>query len=245
MLYCCRKKSYNYIKHIRLILYISGIIKQYELIMRGEPMSVPSFKRLPMHIGVIPDGNRRWALGKGLEKQDGYCHGIKPGFELYKLCIELGIKELTLYGFTEDNTRRPSIQTQAFRKACVDAVMELTGKDAELLVVGNTSSPMFPRELLPYTKRVKFGQGLIKINFLVNYGWSWDLSHAGHIASADISRVDLIIRWGGRRRLSGFLPIQSVYADFYIVDDLWPDFKSEHLYKALEWYQYQDVTLGG
>ena len=79
-------------------------------------MGVPSFKRLPMHIGVIPDGNRRWALGKGLEKQDGYYHGVKPGFELYKLCVELGIKELTLYGFTEDNTRRPSIQTQAFRK---------------------------------------------------------------------------------------------------------------------------------
>ena len=216
-------------------------------------MDVPDFKRLPMHIGVIPDGNRRWALGKGYEKQDGYKHGIKPGFELYKLCVELGIKELTLYGFTEDNTRRPSIQTQAFRQACIDAVMELVGKDAELLVIGNTKSPMFPQELIPYTNRVKFGRGLIKINFLVNYGWNWDLNHslnygpnlAEHIASADISRVDLIIRWGGRRRLSGFLPIQSVYADFYIIEDMWPDFKPEHLYKALEWYQDQDVTLGG
>lgn len=208
-------------------------------------MTVPSFKRLPTHIGVIPDGNRRWALGKGYEKQEGYNHGIVPGFELYKLCIELGINELTLYGFTEDNTKRPSIQTQAFRKACVDAVMDLTGRDAELLVIGNTKSPMFPQELLPFTKRVKFGKGLIKINFLVNYGWNWDLNHGSHIASADISRMDLIIRWGGRRRLSGFLPVQSVYADFYIIDDLWPDFKPEHLYEALLWYQDQDVTLGG
>ncbi|MBE5995597.1 MAG: undecaprenyl diphosphate synthase family protein, partial [Paenibacillaceae bacterium] len=57
--------------------------------------------------------------------------------------------------------------------------------------------------------------------------------------------MDLIIRWGGRRRLSGFLPVQSVYSDLYVVDDYWPDFKTDHVYKALEWYSRQDVTLGG
>ncbi|MFZ5353201.1 MAG: undecaprenyl diphosphate synthase family protein [Bacillota bacterium] len=215
-----------------------------------------NFSRLPNHIGFIPDGNRRWAASKGMQKQDGYFHGIKPGFELYKICLELGIKELTFYGFTQDNTKRPSVQTEAFRRACVDAVLELSNRDADLLVVGNTESPLFPEELLPYTKRVKFGKGLMKINFLVNYGWNWDINNSINqkqdmvhftdaIASRDISRIDLIVRWGGRRRLSGFLPIQSVYADFYIIDDMWPDFKPEHLYSALEWYQVQDVTLGG
>ena len=215
-----------------------------------------SFKRLPDHIGIIPDGNRRWANSNGLEKQEGYSHGVQPGFELYKLCIELGVKELTFYGFTQDNTKRPSVQTEAFKKACIDAVEELANKDAELLVIGNTSSPLFPNELLPYTKRQKFGKGLIKINFLVNYGWNWDLAHfiaskkesssiLNHIASKEISRIDLIIRWGGRRRLSGFLPVQSIYSDFYIVDEMWPDFKAEHLYRALDWYQDQDITLGG
>ena len=57
--------------------------------------------------------------------------------------------------------------------------------------------------------------------------------------------MDLIIRWGGRRRLSGFLPAQSVYSDFYIVDSLWPDFKPSDFYDALKWYDKQDVTLGG
>jgi len=66
-----------------------------------------------------------------------------------------------------------------------------------------------------------------------------------YIASRDISRVDLIIRWGGRRRLSGFLPVQSIYSDFYVLDDLWPDFKKEHFYEAMQWYENQDVTLGG
>lgn len=215
-----------------------------------------NFNRLPKHIGIIPDGNRRWALENGYQKEDGYEYGIQPGFELYNKCIELGIKEITFYGFTQDNTKRPAVQTEAFRKACVDSVLQLTQYDAELLIVGNTDSDLFPKELIPYTHRVKFGKGLIKVNFLVNYGWNWDLSQSlNHIegkegfvkgiASNDISRIDLIIRWGGRRRLSGFLPIQTIYSDFYVLEDYWPDFKIEHLLEALEWYQDQDITLGG
>jgi undecaprenyl diphosphate synthase len=214
-------------------------------------------QRLPNHIGIIPDGNRRWAQSNGLNKEDGYDYGIMPGFELYKECIKLGIKEMTFYGFTQDNTKRPAAQTKAFQKACIDSVLKLREYDANLLIVGNTDSPLFPKELLPYTKRTSFGKGLINVNFLVNYGWNWDLNYSsniskkskagiiGRIASSDISRIDLIIRWGGRRRLSGFLPIQSIYADFYVIEDMWPDFKLEHLYESLEWYQNQDVTLGG
>jgi len=68
------------------------------------------YKRVPKHIGVIPDGNRRWAVDRGMEKKDGYYYGISPGFQLYELCSELGVKELTLYGFTVDNTKLPEVQ---------------------------------------------------------------------------------------------------------------------------------------
>ncbi len=219
------------------------------------------FTRLPAHIGIIPDGNRRWAIEQGMAKENGYAFGIEPGFQLYEQCLELGIEEMTFYGFTVDNTKRPAEQRAAFQKACIDAVQILANRDASLLVVGNTNSPLFPRELLPFTQRITFGEGLMRINFLVNYGWQWDISRAisimsrespqnkqsliGSIASHEISRVDLIIRWGGRRRLSGFLPVQSIYADFFVLDELWPDFKIEHLHKALSWYEIQDVTLGG
>lgn len=203
------------------------------------------WKRIPKHIGVIPDGNRRWAKQHGLEKQMGYEFGIEPGFQLYEICKELGVEELTLYGFTVDNTKRPAIQKQAFQKACVDAVETLAQKDAELLVVGNSTSSCFPKELLPYRIRRKFGNGGMKVNFLVNYGWDWDLNYSQGIASADISRIDLILRWGGHCRLSGFLPVQSVYSDFYILPELWPDFTAEQVYRALDWYQNQDITLGG
>ena len=67
----------------------------------------------------------------------------------------------------------------------------------------------------------------------------------GTLFSSDISRVDLVIRWGGMRRLSGFLPLQSVYADFYVIDHYWPDFGDNDLADALAWYAAQDVTLGG
>lgn len=210
-----------------------------------------TFKRLPRHIGIIPDGNRRWAQCNGLQKEDGYTYGIDPGLLLYRECVKLGIKELTFYGFTQDNTKRPAPQIAAFRKACVESVLKLSKYDANLLVVGDSSSPLFPRELVPYTERTAIGKGLINVNFLVNYGWSWDLAHYGGgnfsdgIASSDISRIDLVIRWGGHRRLSGFLPVQSVYADIFVVDEMWPDFKLEHFYDALDWYQSQDVTLGG
>lgn len=212
--------------------------------------------RIPKHIGIIPDGNRRWALDHGLTKDKGYASGITPGRILFKQCEKYDIKELTFYGFTVDNTKRPAVQKHAFTKACIDAVNTLKNENAELLVIGNTDSPSFPKELLPYTKRIKFGTGKTRVNFLVNYGWEWDLNSlkssnpnkkniTNNIRSNDISRIDLIIRWGGRRRLSGFLPVQSVYSDFYVINHYWPDFKPSDLDEALEWYNTQDITLGG
>ncbi len=205
--------------------------------------------RIPNHIGIIPDGNRRWAQNEGMTKEMGYEKGLNPGLQFYRFCKNLGVKELTYYGFTVDNTKRPTVQREAFTKACVDAVKILAQEDAELLVLGNSQSRMFPEELMEYTQRKTFGQGGIKINFLVNYSWEWDLNVMENspfsIRSTDVSRVDLLIRWGGRCRLSGFLPIQTVYADFFFLDDYWPDYKDEHVKKALAWYNRQDITLGG
>jgi undecaprenyl diphosphate synthase len=213
--------------------------------------------RIPQHIAVIPDGNRRWAVSNGMLKSEGYNHGLSPGIQLYEQCLALGLKEMTYYGFTNDNTKRPAAETTAFSRACVQAVEQMKDRDAEILVVGNDKSPLFPEELKKYRTRQSSGRNLMKVNFLVNYDWNWDLSSAEQskggkrkdllesISSAVIPRIDLIIRWGGRKRLSGMLPLQSVYADFFTIDDLWPDYKPQHLENALAWYSVQDVTLGG
>lgn len=135
--------------------------------------------RIPKHIGIIPDGNRRWALSQQMEKKDGYQYGLEPGMKLLKKAKEYGVEELTYYGFTTDNCKRPKEQFDAFQSACVEAVEMLTQEG------------------------------------------------------------------GGMRRLSGFLPMQSVYADFYVEEHLWPDYSDADFEQVLEWYNRQDVTLGG
>ncbi len=199
---------------------------------------------LPQHIGFIPDGNRRWAQDRGLAREHGYGFGVEPGVRLFEHCRDIGVKEISIYGFTRDNTKRPAAQKEAFSEACVRFANELKGRGAALLVLGDEDSGVFPKELRVYRERQGVG---MKVNLLVNYGWDWDIEGLRHggLRSGAVSRIDLIVRWGGGRRLSGFLPIQSVYADFFVVDEYWPDFTMDQFEAALRWFRAQDRTLGG
>ena len=215
-----------------------------QLIPVSENRARQTRRRVPRHVGFIPDGNRRWAVQNGLAKEKGYENGIAPGVALFEACKTLGIEEMSVFGFTQDNTRRPTAQANHFRAACVAFAREISRRGAALLVLGDEQSPQFPTELAAF--RTRQGEG-IKVNFLVNYGWEWDLNglKEGGLRSADVSRLDLIVRWGGGRRLSGFLPVQSVYADIFVIEALWPDFQPQHLEAALSWLGQQDRTLGG
>jgi undecaprenyl diphosphate synthase len=201
------------------------------------------FSRLPRHVGFIPDGNRRWAECRGAPRREGYAAGIAPGLRLLDLCRDLGIEEASIYGFTKENVRRAADQVRAFRKACVEFAFRAVAAGAALHVIGDPSTRAFPRPLRPYIEQRS--KGHIKVNLLVNYGWQWDLSAAPVLRSEQASRVDLVVRWGGRRRLSGFLPVQCAYADIYIIETLWPDMRLDEFVDALRWYEKQDVTLGG
>jgi undecaprenyl diphosphate synthase len=198
----------------------------------------------PHHVGFIPDGNRRWATDHDLPKEAGYAYGIDPGLLLFEKCKECGIHEISIYCFTQDNTKRPSVQKSAFSEATVAFAREIVRRGAALLVVGDETSMQFPNGLAEFRQRQGVG---MKVNLLVNYGWEWDLAGLknGGLRSVEVSRLDLIVRWGGGRRLSGFLPVQSVYADFYIREEYWPDFDPQHFEQALAWYKKQDQTLGG
>jgi len=222
-------------------------------------MSEPKrFSRIPRHVGLIPDGNRRWAKARGMHPAEGYIAGMERGLEMLDQCIDLGIDEVSVYGFTTDNTKRPREQRLAFAEACVLFIQSAMSRDIDLRVVGDVSSAMFPEQLKEFAAK-RQGGGKLKVNMLVNYGWNWDIQTAVSsqakdgetrpfqelLASADVSRIDMVVRWGGMRRLSGFLPIQCVYSDFFIVDAYWPDYQAEQFYEALDWYAKQDVTLGG
>jgi undecaprenyl diphosphate synthase len=203
-----------------------------------------AFRRLPHHVGIIPDGNRRWAVSRAQSKCEGYAAGIHPGLRLLSLCRQLGMGEVSVYGFTKENVRRPADQVQAFRQACVELCLEVVSSGAAVHVIGDVESEVFPQELRPYAKQRSRGD--IRFNLLLNYAWQWDARGLpGCLGSAGASRVDLVVRWGGRRRLSGFLPIQCAYADIYVVDTLWPDMREAEFVDALRWYEKQDVTLGG
>lgn len=108
--------------------------------------------RIPKHVGIIPDGNRRWAVNNNMEKQEGCGCGLAP--------------ELTYYGFTVDNCKRPRVQVEAFKRACVEAVELLCKRGAELFVCGNKNSPCFPPELLPYTEKRQKISGSLSLIFL-------------------------------------------------------------------------------
>jgi len=202
--------------------------------------------RLPQHVGFIPDGNRRWAQARGLAKQEGYSAGIEPGLELCRQCIELGIPEVSVYGFTQDNAKRPSVQRLAYSAACVEFARAAEGLGCSVHALGDCNSAVFPAELQA-NREPHAGGGRLRLNLLVNYGWDWDIAgmREGALRSSAVPRLDLIVRWGGGRRLSGFLPVQSVYADFYVVDAYWPDYHPAHFRDALDWYARQDRTLGG
>ena len=205
-------------------------------------------RRLPRHIGFIPDGNRRWAEARGLPRHAGYEAGIEPGLRLFQHCAELGVEEISAYAYTKENVHRAGPQVAAFREAAVAFGLAAVDAGAALLVVGDAESSAFPAELLPFAQQR--APGRVPFNLLVNYGWQWDVAGMSSpgvpaLRSAAVSRVDLVVRWGGRQRLSGFLPIQCAYADFAFTDTLWPDMRLSELADALAWYARQDVTLGG
>ena len=206
-------------------------------------------RRVPRHIGFIPDGNRRWADARGLPRHAGYDAGIEPGLRLLARCEELGVEEVSAYAFTKENVRRPGPQVQAFRDASSALALAAVEAGAALLVVGDAESRMFPDALRPFTERR--GPGRIRFNLLVNYSWRWDVTPGPTrrgtlpLRSAGVTPIDLVVRWGGRQRLSGFLPIQCAYADFAFSDTLWPDMRMSELGDALSWYRTQDVTRGG
>ena len=217
------------------------------------------FVRLPRHVGIIPDGNRRWADLRKAPRRDGYAAGVAPGMRLLQLCRELGIEEASVYGFTKENVRRPPDQVRAFRAACVDFVQQALQVGVAIQVIGDVDSAVFPEALKSHAERRSAGD--MRVNLLVNYGWQWDLAIAlerparsrrvaraelsQRLGSSPASRVDLVVRWGGRRRLSGFLPMQCAYADLYVIDTLWPDMQLDEFVGALRWYERQDVTMGG
>jgi undecaprenyl diphosphate synthase len=232
-------------------------------------------RRLPAHIAIIMDGNGRWASNRNMPRVAGHQAGIDPVRNTVETCARLGIRALTLYAFSVENWKRPrhEIETlwRLLRYYLHREIPKLMENNIRLFAIGRLDAlPSVVRtELRAAVEHTSPNTGLA-VNLAINYGGRAEIVDAinGIIEGArrdgslgelniDEDRVasalytshvpdpDLLIRTSGEMRISNFLLWQIAYAELYVTDTLWPDFKRADLLTAIIDYQKRDRRFGG
>lgn len=227
------------------------------------------YARVPSHIALIPDGNRRWSGLHKLALFSGYDRGIKKFIDFSNWARELGVKTITVWALSTDNIRKRSAMELGalyglYVKAANDPeiMADLKKNGARIRVIGNLD--MLPakvkKALVALEARTRAYRNFT-INMLIGYGGREDIMYAfssakaqgkkvtedyigSHIRTADIPTVDLIIRTSGEMRLSGFLPWQSNYSELYFAKKYWPDFGKQDLEKAVRSFSERGRRFG-
>jgi len=224
---------------------------------------------MPHHLAIILDGNRRFAKRLMLEPWRGHEFGREKVEKLFDWCKELGIKEITLYSFSLQNFNRPKdefkylikIMKEAFEKLFNDPRLE--NDRIRIRVIGRYQ--MFPKDFVDILDRIQEktkNYGNMIINFALAYGGREELIDAikkmidEKIPSSKIddqaisnhlymnSDPDLIIRTGGEKRTSNFLPWQSIYSEWFFIDKTWPEFDKSDLINIIKEYSKRERRFG-
>lgn len=225
------------------------------------------FSVLPKHLGIIMDGNGRWAKKRGLPRTAGHKVGADVFKKISKECGRLGIEEVTFYAFSTENWKRPKEEVDALMKLFHDYLIEAK-EDLEesgnmrIHFVGEREgiSPDLLKLMDDAVETTDSRTGTI-INLAVNYGGRQEIVSAVNkliasgktsITEEDISNnvytapdCDLIIRPSGEERLSNFLLWQAAYSEFWYSDVLWPDFTEKDLHSALAEFEKRNRRFGG
>ena len=231
-------------------------------------------KSFPEHDAIILDGNGRRAQKRGRERTYGHQIGAANVKRIVRSAGNMGIKILTLYAFSTENWKRPSIEVRflmkLFKNYLISQLRELIDDNVQVHIVGDTSvlSDSLRREIEECEKDTAKNDGLI-LNVAINYGGRMEIVHAvksiaekvrngellpEQITEEDVSSalypsdqmdVDLLIRTGGEYRISNFLLWQASYSELYFTPVLWPDFTEEELKKAVDWFEGRDRRFGG
>lgn len=226
---------------------------------------------IPTHIGIIMDGNRRWAKSKGLPTQLGHSQGAKTLEKIATLCQEKGVKYLTVYAFSTENWNRSDEEVNYLMELMAENIKsfdnKFKNKDVRIKLVGDING--LPEKLQQGIKeieeRTKNKTGLT-VNVAINYGGRAEMINAIKLISDDINKglvdkidektvnkylytsdspdPDLIIRTAGECRLSGFLLWQSAYSELYFTNVTWPDFDEKELNKAIEDFNNRKRNFG-
>jgi len=226
-------------------------------------------ERIPTHIGIIMDGNGRWALSRGLPRIAGHRAGTENLRRIIEACIEFGIKYLTIYAFSTENWGRPPEEVQGLMRIFEDVIdnelQELCDQGVQLRHIGRLDGlkPRFRKKVLQAVERTKGNQRLT-LNIAFNYGGRDEIVCAikamiadginpeqvtdalvsQYLFTAGVPDPDLIIRTSGELRSSNFLLWQGAYSEWYFPAAYWPDFDREELLKALEEYNHRERRYG-
>ena len=242
----------------------------------SDPSIIPDFpkNKVPRHIGVIMDGNGRWAQQRGLIRTDGHQAAEPVVFDTIAGAIEAGVRYLSLYTFSTENWKRPADEVNTImgllKQYMLEAIDSMERDQIRLRFLGDMSalSPEL-QELARRTNEISSHIQGFQANVCLNYGGRDELLRAARHFAADcvegrcrpeeldeerfsgylftdgLPDPELIIRTSGEERLSGFLLWQCAYSELYFCDTLWPDFGPEDMDRAIVAYQQRDRRFGG
>ena len=241
---------------------------------RKKKPEVLSASALPVHIGIIMDGNGRWAKKRGLPRKAGHSAGAKTFRKITRYCSDIGIKYLTVYAFSTENWKRPEDEVRSLMKLFKSYLEEALAdfKDDSIVVKFIGDKAPFDEDLrnlmIENEESSKDRDGMV-LNIAMNYGSRDEIVRAVKNICSDVQNgsvlpenideqlisdylytsgqpdPDLIIRPSGEHRISNFLLWQSAYTEFVIMNKLWPDFETSDLDEALEIYSQRNRRYGG
>jgi undecaprenyl diphosphate synthase len=235
---------------------------------QGE--NYPAVTPLPKHVGIIMDGNGRWARKQGRPRLFGHRAGVENLRSILRASVELGISIVTLYAFSTENWTRPEDEVRGLLRILGDAlkneVDELHKNGVQLRHIGDLSPLSAPlkNQIQAAVELTRDNNRLIA-NIAFNYGGRQEITEAvrkivqekippeaitedvisSHLYTGGLPDVDLIIRTSGELRTSNFLLWQGAYAEYYVTPTYWPDFNKDELYRALVAYSKRNRRFGG
>lgn len=229
-------------------------------------------ENLPNHVGIIMDGNGRWAKAHNLPRSAGHRAGANKLKQITEFASEMGIRYVTAYAFSTENWKRPQKEVDALMDLLLDYLKDkklLEGNEVCLKFIGDRSALTDEiREQMAIAEEESAGRTKTTLYLAINYGGRQEITHAvqsickevqdGNLSCDDISEdtisqrtfteipdVDLIIRPSGEYRLSNFLLWQSAYSEFWFSNINWPDFTEADFTQAILDYQNRNRRFGG
>lgn len=230
--------------------------------------------RVPTHIGVIMDGNGRWANARGKRRTEGHIEGVKSLRNMVEMSINYGVKYLTVFSFSSENWRRPREEVafifNLLRRFVASDLQRLIRNNVRVRIIGTRVGlePSLLRLIDDVEAKTAANTGLVLV-VAFNYGAKTEIAEAARniarevaagrlevddiceetvesaLYTAGLPDPELIIRTSGEQRLSNFLLWQAAYAEFVFVDEHWPDFDEASFVRVLETFSRRDRRFGG